>query len=108
MATKKDKTVKSGSKRKIKVNIINQKEVPLQDLIDANLGLYIPLNQLSKDELKLLETFLGDIKAEPSAVAHVASAFVVSARAASEHVASAFVASAFVADADSDDSDSKK
>lgn len=104
MKAKKEKSAKFNAKRKTNVNnIFNQKEAPLQELIDANRGLYIPVNQLSANEMKLLKTYLGDIKTEPSAAVHVASAFVVSAR-----VASAFVASAFVADADSNESNKTK
>lgn len=106
MATEKKKSVKSVPGRKVKVRVINQKQASLQELIDAKMGLYIPLNQLSADELALLENFLGNIKTEPIATAFVndvASSFV-------KDMASAFVsdvASAFVVDAAAPD-DTKK
>lgn len=71
MATKKTPKSKREEKGKpLKVRFVGRNETTLQSLIEANLGLYIPLNQLKPAELKLLEDFLAKISLEPIALAH--------------------------------------
>jgi hypothetical protein len=131
MTSKKEKSSKPGPGSKVTVHVIDKKETSLQALIDSNMGLYIPLNQLSAAELALLETFLGNINTKPTAISYGASAYiavahgenvataygatanVATAYGATANVATAYgatanVATAYGASADSPDSDKKK
>ncbi len=79
MATEKKKPVKTDaakaeSNRKIKVRMLEKEEKTLDELVKANLGLFIPLGNMSKKERAALEAFLNASKSEPIAMSLAAFA----------------------------------
>lgn len=57
----------------VTVRILESKTATLKELADRDLGLYIPLNQLTEADLAKLQTFLGTVDVEPIALAHSAA-----------------------------------
>ena len=53
-----DKTNEGG---RVTVRILESKTATLKELADRDLGLYIPLNQLTEADLAKLQTFLGKL-----------------------------------------------
>lgn len=60
----------SDNSEEINVRVFGEKKTTLEELIEENLGLYIPLNQLSATDLEKLRAFLNEIEHEPIALAH--------------------------------------
>lgn len=58
---------------RVSVRILESTTATLKDLADRDLGLYIPLNQLTEAELAKLQAFLGTVDVEPIALAHSAA-----------------------------------
>jgi len=58
---------------RVSVRILESKTATLKELADRDLGLYIPLNQLTEAELVKLKAFLETVDVEPIALAHSAA-----------------------------------
>lgn len=57
----------------VSVRFLESKTATLQELAERDLGLYIPLNQLSEADLLKLQHFLRTVDVEPIALAHSAA-----------------------------------
>lgn len=64
---------KKSENGRVSVRILESKTATLKELADRDLGLYIPLNQLTASDLAKLQTFLGTVDVEPIALAHSAA-----------------------------------
>ncbi len=69
MISRKKKPTRKSPARQFKTRVLDKAEKSLKGLIDSNMGLFIPFDNLSKKDSAALNTFLDTVKTVPVAMA---------------------------------------